>query len=195
MAAGQFRTVGLGQLFADEGGLAGIGRAGNLLDGSRTAFGGDGVEAGGTHGDHLDRSRGLHGSDGVTGVDRTLEGVGADHFDDLGDLVDVQQRGDARQEVLAVGGSRGQHVAVVLAQLGDQRRDVFRQLVGVGGVVGDQHLGDALDLGGGFGHGGNVLSGDQHVDVAANGLGSGNGVQGGSRQGRVVVLSDNQDSH
>ena len=48
LGSGQFRTVGLGQLFADEGGLAGIGRAGNLLDGSRTAFGGDGVEAGGT---------------------------------------------------------------------------------------------------------------------------------------------------
>jgi hypothetical protein len=62
------------------------------------------VEAGGTHGDDLDRSARLHGGDGVTGVDRALEGVGAFDRDDLGDLVNVQQRGNARQDVLAVGG-------------------------------------------------------------------------------------------
>src|SRR5690606_13445136 len=112
LGGGQFRTVALGQLFADEGGGAGVGRAGHRLDGGSATFGGDGVKAGATHGDHLDGGAGLHGGDGVAGVDRALEGVGAFHGDDLGDLVDIQQGGHARQVVLAVGGGRGQHVAV-----------------------------------------------------------------------------------
>src|SRR5690606_24172285 len=159
--------------------LAGIGTSGNRLDGSGTAFGGSGVEAGGTHGDHLDGSGGLHGGDGVTGIDRTLEGVGALDGDDLGDLVYVQQGGDARQVVLAVGGGGGQHVAVALAQLGDQGRDVFRQLVSEGGVVGHQDLGHAGDLGGSFGSGGATGTGDQHVDIATDLLRGGHNVQSG----------------
>src|SRR5690606_1019676 len=72
LGSGQLRTVGLGQLFADEGRLAGIGASSHSFNGSGTAFGGSSVETGGTHGDHLDGSGGLHGGDGVTGIDRTL---------------------------------------------------------------------------------------------------------------------------
>ncbi|MCY1310544.1 hypothetical protein D9M70_607440 [compost metagenome] len=86
-------------------------------------------------------------------------------------------------------------MAVVLTEFGDQRRDVFRQLVGEGGVVGDQHLADASDLGRRFGDRANVLAGDQHGDLAADLLGSSHGVEGGSSQGAVVVLSDYQDCH
>ena len=146
--------------------------AGDGLDGGAATAGGHGVEAGAAHGDHLDRGAGLHGGDGVAGIDRPLEGVGADYLDDLGDLVDVEQRGHARQDVLAVGGGRGQHVAVTAAlllhQLHDQRRDVFRQLVGIGGAVGDQYLGHAGDLGGGFGHRAAALTGNQQMDVATD---------------------------
>ncbi|MNF86713.1 hypothetical protein D3C84_691590 [compost metagenome] len=195
LGGGQFRTVGLGQLFADEGGLAGVGDGAHGFDGSGAAFGSCGVETGATHGDHLHGSGGLHGGDGVTGVDRPLEGVGALDGDDLGDLVDVQQGGHARQVVLAVGGGGGQYVAVALAKLGDQRSDVFRQLMGVGGVIGHQDLGHAGDLGGGFGSGAYALACDQHVDITTYLLRSGYGVEGGGCQCGVRVFSNNQDSH
>jgi hypothetical protein len=116
LGSGQLRTIGLGQFFADEAGSASVVRS-NGFNSRRTTFGGNRVETGGTHGDHLDRSGRLHGGDGVTGVDRTLEGVGAFDRDDLGDLVNVQQRGNARQDVFAVGGGGSQDVAVALAQL------------------------------------------------------------------------------
>ncbi|MCY1233955.1 hypothetical protein D9M72_465200 [compost metagenome] len=195
LGCGQFRTVGLRQLFTDEGGGAGVGDGADGLDSSSAAFSGSGVETGGPHGDHLHRSRGLHGGDGVTGVDRTLEGVGAFNGDDLGDLVDVQQGSDARQVVLAVGGRRRQHVAVALAQLRNQRRDVFRQLMRVGGVVGYQHLGHAGDLGSGFGHGTDALPCHEDDHLATDLLRGGHGVECGGCQRAVVVFSDYQDSH
>ncbi|MDT4853159.1 hypothetical protein FQZ97_874150 [compost metagenome] len=193
--SGQFRTVGLGQLFTDEGGFAGVGDAAHGLDGSGAAFSGSGVEAGATHGDHLHGSGGLHGGDGVTGVDRALEGVGAFNGDDLGDLVDVQQGSYARQVVLAVGGGRRQHMAEIAGDGSHQRRDVFRQLVRVGGVVGYQHLGDTSDLGGGFGSSADALPRHEYDNLATNLLRSGNGVEGGSGQRVVVVFSDYQDCH
>ena len=193
-------SFGLGQFLADETGNAGIADGGDGLDAGRTASGRHGVEAGAAHADHFHGCRGLHGGDGVAGIDRPLEGIGTDHLDDLGDLLDIQQRGDARQVVLAVGGGRGQHVAVggrrgPPGQLDDQRRDVFRQLVGIGRVVGDQYLGDAGDLGGGFGHRATALTGDQHMDIATDLLGSRHGVQGGRSQGGVVVFGNDENGH
>ncbi|MNN53863.1 hypothetical protein D3C81_1686500 [compost metagenome] len=86
-------------------------------------------------------------------------------------------------------------MAVALAEVGDQRGEVFRQLVSQRGAVGNQHLADTGDLGGRFGDGGATGTGDQHMDVATDLLGGGHGVQGRSTQRCVVVLSDNQDSH
>src|SRR5690606_28143544 len=114
---------------------------------------------------------------------------------DLGDLVDVQLCGHARQEVLAVGGGGSQDVAVIGCQTGDQRCYVFRQLVGVGRIVGDQHLGYALDLGSRFADGAAATAGYQYMDVATDGFGRGDGIQGRCREDGVVVFSDNQDSH
>jgi hypothetical protein len=57
--------------------------------------------------------------------------------------------------------------------------------VGVGGVVGHQHLGHASDLGSGFGHATDVLASDQHVDITTDLGGGGNGVQGGRAYGTV----------
>ncbi|MNO53324.1 hypothetical protein D3C76_437670 [compost metagenome] len=86
-------------------------------------------------------------------------------------------------------------MAIAFRQFDDQRRDVFRQLVGVGSVVGDQYLGHAFDLGSGFSHTTDVLASDQHGDVATD-LGSGSdGIQGGTGQSAIVVISDYQDSH
>src|SRR5690606_31052234 len=195
LGTGQFGTVGLGQLLADEGGGAGVVGGADGFNGGTAPFGGDGVEAGGAHGDDLDRRVGLDGGDGVTGIDRALEGVGAFHGDDLGDLVDIQQGSDARQVVRAVGAGRGQDGAVAVADLGDQQGDVLRQQVGVGGVVGPQHLGDTGDPGGGVGHGATTGTGHQHLDVATDGLGSSHGVQGGGVQLGIVVFGNNQNRH
>ena len=46
--------------------------------------------------DDLDRR------DGVAGIDRAGEGIGALDREDVADLHDVEQRGDARRDVLAV---------------------------------------------------------------------------------------------
>ncbi|MNG19146.1 hypothetical protein D3C84_1032760 [compost metagenome] len=86
-------------------------------------------------------------------------------------------------------------MAVALAQLGNQWRDVFRQLMSVGGVVGHQHFCHASDFRSGFSHGASALTCNQNVDVATDFGGSSNGVQRGRGQHFVVVLSDYQDSH
>ena len=195
LGSGQFRTVRLGQLFADEAGSASVVGSGDSFNGSRATFGGNRVETGGTHGDDLDRSIGLHGGDGVTGVDRALEGIGAFYRDDLGDLVNVQLGGNAWQDVFAVGGSGGQDVAVASAKLGDQRCNVFRQLMRISGIVSVQDFAHACDFCSRFSHGASALTSNQHVDVPTDFSGSGHGVQGGRGQYLVVVFSDYQDSH
>lgn len=100
LGSGQLRTIRLGQLFANKAGCTRVVGSRNSFNGSRTAFSGHRVETGGTDGDDFDRSVRLNGGDGVTGVDRALEGVGAFDRDDLGDLVNVQLRGNAWQDVL-----------------------------------------------------------------------------------------------
>ncbi|MNC60467.1 hypothetical protein D3C75_1103480 [compost metagenome] len=67
--------------------------------------------------------------------------------------------------------------------------------MGIGGVVGDQHLGDAGDLGGRFGHCTATLAGDQHMDVATDLLGGGHGVEGGRCQDGVVVFGNDENGH
>src|SRR5690606_13064246 len=179
LGTGHVRAVGLGHFCADDGGEPGLVGGGNGFDGGAATFGGHGVKAGGAYGDDLNRGVGLDGGDGVTAIDRALEGVRARDADDLGDLVNVQQGSHARQVVLAVGAGRGQDVAVTLADLGDQQGNVFRQQVGVGGVVGHQHLGNTGDLGSGFRYCATAGTGNQYLDVATDGLGGRHGVQGG----------------
>ncbi|CAI8928623.1 Hemolysin-type calcium-binding region [Pseudomonas marginalis] len=195
LGSGQLRTVRLGQLFADKAGGASVVGRGNSFNGSRATFSGNRVETGGTHGDDFDGSGRLHGGNRVTGVDRALEGVGAFYRDDLGDLVNVQLRGNAWQDVFAVGSGGSQDVAVASAQLCYQRGDVFRQLVSVSGIVGQQYFAHASHFGCSLSHGASALTGDQYVDVATDFSGSSNSVQGGRGQHLVVVFSDYQDSH
>ncbi len=189
--SGQFRTVGLGQLFAHEGRLASVSRAAYRFNSSGTAFSSYRVETGGTHGDHFHGSRRLHGSDGVTGIDRTLEGVGAFYRNDLGDLVNVQGSGNARQDVFAVRGSASQDVAVALAQVSNQRRNVFWQLVSVSSVVSQQYFRHTSDFACGFSGGSGVGASYQHVNVTTDFCGRSHSVQGGRRQSCVGVFSDN----
>ena len=54
------------------------------------------------HGHHLLGVGGLHRGDGIAGIDRPGEGIGAFDRKDVADLHHVEQRGDARGDVLAV---------------------------------------------------------------------------------------------
>ena len=82
--------------------------------------------------------------------------------------IDVEQRGDARHHVLAAGGGRRDDGVVAAGQRDDQRRqrlgEALLELVGIG----EQHLGDAVELGGGVGRGLGALAGDQHMHVGAD---------------------------
>src|SRR5690606_13506294 len=122
-------------------------------------------------------------------------GIGALDGHDHGVLVDIQLVSNARQDFLTIAGGGGKDVAVALAQLGNQRSDPFRQLVGECSVIGIHYLAHASDFGGGFGSGTGIVTGDQHVNVATDLLSGGNGVQSGSGQSGVSVFSNNQDSH
>ncbi|MNE31108.1 hypothetical protein D3C80_1246560 [compost metagenome] len=195
LGGGQFGAVGLGQRFADKCRQACICSTGQCLDWRAAAFCRHGVKTGGAHGDDFYRSAGLDGGNGVTGVDRTLEGVSGFDRNDLGDLVDIQQRSYPWQEVLAVAGGRRQHMAEVAAQVGHQGRHVFRKLMGVGGIVCQQHFAHASALRGGERHTGHVVSGYEHHDVSADLASGGQGVQGRASEGVIVVFSNYQNAH
>ncbi|RMT33899.1 hypothetical protein ALP49_05314 [Pseudomonas syringae pv. solidagae] len=191
----QLRTIGFGQFFTHKTGLARIVSSRNRFNSGRATLCSHRIEAGGSYGDDLDRSRRLHGGDGVTGVDRTGEGVGGNHRNDLGDLIDIQLSSDARQDVLAIGRCRSQNMAMARSQLYNQGSDVFRQLVRVGFVVGHQHFRHTGNFGGGVGNGAHAGTGHQQMNVTADLLGSSKGVERSRGYGRVVVFSDNQDRH
>ena len=75
------------------------------LDRRRAALAG-GLERGGAHRDHFLGVLRAHGLDRVAGIDQPLEGVGRDHLGDVGDLHHVEQRRDARHDVLGRRGRR-----------------------------------------------------------------------------------------
>ena len=194
LGAGEFGTLALGEFGADIGREAAGPGAVDLLDRRGTA--GDGrLEVGRADGDDLDLLGGLHGRHGVAGIDRTHEGVGRHDLDGLGDLGDVEQGGDARRDVLADRVGRHHDVAVVRRQLHDQRRDVLGQPVGVGRIVGFQHLGDALDGGSRLGGLAAAAAGDQHVDIGAHLKGRRHGVRDVAANGLAVMRGDNQNGH
>jgi hypothetical protein len=141
--------------------------------GAALLLGFGGVERGGAHRDQLDRIGALDRGERVAGVDRTHEGVGGLDRDDVADLRHVEQRGHARQHVLARGGGRREHVAVAAGQAPDQLGDVLGGLRLVLRRVAHQHLGHAGDLGRGFGRGAAAGTRHQHMDVAAQLAGRG----------------------
>ena len=153
------------------------------------------LEGRGAHGDDLLGVRRLHGLDRVAGIDRPLEGVGRDHLGDLGDLHDVEQRGDARHHVLAVRGRRRDDRVVGAGERDDQRGERLGERVLVERAVREQHLVHAVELGGGVGHRFAILAGDQHVHVAAQRLGGGQRLGGRVLERLVVVLGEQKRGH
>ena len=173
--------------------MPGSAAAAAALDRRRAALAGR-LEGRGAHRDDLLGVLRAHGLDRVAGIDRPLEGVRRDHLDDVGDLHDVEQRRDARHHVLAGGGRRRDDRVVGPGERDDQRGERLGQHVLVGRRIGEQHLLDAVELGGGIGHR-LRLAGDQHVHVAAQRLGGGQRLVGGILERLVVVLGEEKRGH
>ena len=174
--------------------IAGIGGGRRVLDRRGAALAGR-LEGRGAHGDDLDLVLRAHGLHGVAGIDQPLEGVGRDHLDDVGDLHHVEQRGDARHEVLAGGGRRRHDRVVGRRQRDHERRQRLRQHVLVGRVVGEEHLRDAVELRRRFGDGARALARHQHMHGLAERLGGGERLVGGVLERLVVVLGDEKRRH
>ena len=100
------------QLLADDLDLPVVGRRNDAFDRAAAAARRRRVEAGGTHGDDLPGVLRLHRGEGVAGIDGPHEGVCRFDGDDVGNLRDVEQRGDARRDILAEPGGRQQDMGV-----------------------------------------------------------------------------------
>ena len=174
-----FVGVGRGDGFDRRGIAAGLG-----LRESRAA-----------HGDDLDRVARLHFGDRVTGIDRALERVGRNDGGNIRDLRHIEQRRDARQEVLAEGRRRGQHMAVILGETEDERGVVFRGCVFQRRRIGEQHFGDAGQLRGFVGDRAAIGADDQQVDVAADRGCGADDMAGDAFEALIVVLGDNEIRH
>ena len=108
----------------------------------------------------------------------------------------VEQRSDTRHHVLAGGGGRREHRVIAIRQSGNQRRDVFRQVVGIGGILRQQNLRYTRDLRGGIGSRfGIIPASDEDMHIAAQlGCGSDGGV-GRIGDLAVCVIGNNKSSH
>ena len=149
----------------------------------------------GPHRDDLLGVLRFHRLDRVAGIDRPLERVGRNHLDDLGHLHHVEQGCDARHHVLEARG-RGRDEGVIgRRQRHDQRGQRLGEIMGIGGVVGEQHLLDAGELGRGIGRRLGVFAGDQHMHVGAECGGRRQRLVGGVLDRRVIVFGNQQRRH
>ena len=56
-------------------------------------------------------------------------------------------------------------------------------------------LADAGEFGGGLGGRAGIVAGDQHIDIAAERLGGGDGLRGDVVEGGVAVFSEDENGH
>lgn len=123
----EIRAIRFGEVFREPfGGSFGLG-VGTSLDGSRTGTGLLSAERRSSHGDDLDGVGRLDGGNGVTGVDRADKGLVILNGSDIGDLLDVEESGNAGQQALAEGAVTGDDVGVatLLDVLNQQRSKVL----------------------------------------------------------------------
>jgi hypothetical protein len=163
---GQLRTIAFCNLFADKAGQARIAGTAHGFHLARTTFGGGLVERGAAHRDDEFLIGAGDGGDCVAGIDRTREGLVAFDRENVGDLHDIEKRGDARRDILARGRGRRHERIMMAHQIGDQRRDIFRQRIGISGIVGKMDLADTGNLCSLIGHGLTAGTGDNGVDFA-----------------------------
>ena len=163
---------------------------------ARAARGRNRIEGRGAHGDHLDRVLRLHRGERVAGVDRPHEGVGALDRDDVGDLLHVEQRRDARHDVLAVRGRRREDVRVALrhARRAAQRRSRPGTPPRCGASACSTFFTPAI-CAAALAASPRLVPGDQHVDLAAELLRGGDGVERRLLERLVVVLGEDEDGH
>ncbi len=153
------------------------------------------LERRGAHGDDPLVFGRAHGLDGVAGIDRPLERVGRHHFDDVGNLHDVEQRRDPRHDVLSGRGRRRHDGFVRRSERHDQRRGRLGQHVLVSGRVREQDLGHAVELRRGLGDRLAVMTGDQNVHLGAERLGRGQRLGGRVLERVIVVLGEQKRRH
>ena len=108
---------------------------------------------------------------------------------------DIERGGDARRDVLAARRRRRDEGVVVRHQRGDERCDILRERIAIGGIVGEQHLGDARDLRGGVGDGLRTRPGDEDMHLSPQLPGGGDGGERRVLEDGVVVLGENQAAH
>ena len=174
--------------------MPGSAAAATALDRRRTALPRR-LERRGAHRHHLLALGRAHGLDGVAGIDRALERVRRHDLGDVGNLHHVEQRRHARHDVLPGRGRRRHDRLVRLGQRNDERGGRLRQHVRVGGRVREQHLLDAVELGGGVGDRLAARAGDEDVHVAAERLGGGQRLVGRVLERLVVVLGEEEGRH
>ena len=153
------------------------------------------LERRGAHRDHLFGVVRTHGLDGVAGIDRPLERVRPIDLGDVGNLHDVEQRRDARHEVLARGGRRRDDRLVGAGERDDQRGRRLGQHVLIGRRIRQQHLLDAVELRRRVRDRLAAGAGDQHVHIGADALGRGERLVGRVLERLVVVLGNQQRRH
>ena len=135
------------------------------------------------------------GDDGIAGVDRSLERVRILDRHDIAHLGNVEQRGDAGQQVLAEGGRGREHVGVTVGgNLCDLRRQHLGDGMGVGRVGDGAYARHAGDLRSVRSNGIRRIGQHQHVHgLRADRDGAGHATRGGRVQLAVEVLGDDQD--
>ena len=146
LGAGQLGAFAFGCVERDEAAGARIAGRIDLFDRARSAFRSRFLERGGADGDDLLRIVRLDGRDRVTGVNRARERVRPLDREDVGDLHHVEQRRDARGDVLSGGCRRDDECVVALHQPGGDRRDRFGELVLERRRARGIDLGDTRDL-------------------------------------------------
>src|SRR5205814_2133979 len=98
-------------------------------------------------------------------------------------------------DVLAVRRGGEDDVAVAARECDDLGRDVLRELLGQLRRIGQQYLGHAGDLARRVGCTLGVVPGHQHMDLAARLLRGGDGVEGRTLQGAMVVFGNDESGH
>ena len=147
------------------------------------------------HRDHLLGILGAHGLHRIAGIDQALEGIRRDHLGDLGNLHDIEQRGDPRHEVLGGRGGRRHDGVVARRQGDDQRRHRLGQHVIERRGVRDQHLADPVKLCGRGRRACAIAAGDQHVNLGTERQGGRQRLGGRVFQAGIVMLGDQKGRH
>ena len=165
---------------------------GHSLDAGAAPGRGGGVEAGGAHGQHLLGVRRLHRGHRVAGVDGAHEGIGIDDAGDFADLLDVEQGGNPRHQVLAERGGRGGEVRIGPGHADDEVGHGLNRRIGVAGR--DQH---GLDAGDGGRRGGGLVraAGHQQQVDRTQRAHRGDGAARRRGDGFAVMVGNDEDGH